>query len=437
MTPTTRPEPFVSLNAILFFLLPTLGMIIVMAGGISQITIQSGWMLPFALFCLIVPLVYISLGQRPSASTDRRRFIWAATACVVLVLGLTARQIVIRQPASHPNGIYDGAIQSEIAADFLLHGRNPYGADYRGTAYANVNKPVIGNPNDNVVWYHYIYPPLTFLLYTPISIFRGMLGPLADYRLVTVGALLFFSWLIVHQARSWSHKTTAMLLTLGNPLLWGYAIIGCNEILVVTALVGSGLLLERRRWLYAGLAFGLALAAKQVAWVLAPLWLYWLWQKVKDTDQPWKNTKRTLGGLIAGSALLLLPFFLWGPTQLITDTIKFASGSIPNSYPTAGTTFLQYLYVFHVIPSPYSVVPVYLFQLLVGFPTFLLVSSWLRVNREIARWLAGSAVLILAILLVSKFFNNNFLATPAALLATAYVLQQRDDDQLSPALNER
>jgi uncharacterized membrane protein len=214
-----------------------------------------------------------------------------------------------------------------------------------------------------------------------------------------------------------------MLLTLGNPLLWGFAIIGCNEIFAVTAMAGSALLLQRKRWAWSGAIFALAIASKQIAWVVTPLWLWWVWQSARASSQMWPNLKRALLGLVSVGGVIFLPFLLWGPTKLFTDLVKFAGGGFANSYPTAGTTFLQYLYVYHIIPSPYTVYPVYLFQLFVGVPVFILVASWLRQQHQASRWLAGSAVLLLAVMLVSKYFNNNFLTAPAGLLVAAFVLQ--------------
>lgn len=422
----TPPEPFVSLNALLFFILSIGGISFIISSGIGQIYTDAGRLLPFALFCLIAPLIYLSIGQRSTGQTDRRRFVWVITSCSILIVGMFIRQLIIRPWTDTQKGIYDGAIQSEVAADFFLHGINPYGADYRGTPYAAVNKPVIGNNTDNEVWYHYIYPPLNFLVYLPLRILSPILGPLADYRLVTIGALYVLTWLLTRQAQTWSQKTTVVLLTLGNVLLWGYAVIGCNDLLVVLLIVGSTILLRRQRWWWGGALFGLALASKQVAWVLLPLWLYWIWQVTRHTLPGWKNFRRTLSGTIIMVAIFFGPFILWNPLAIFTDLVRYAGGAIPETYPIAGTTLLQYFYILGIIPSPFTVVPVYLFQLMVSIPISVLTAGWVRLAPQASRWLAGAAVLILSVMLVSRFFNNNFLQIPMVFLIAAYLLQSQE-----------
>lgn len=415
-----------STNVLLFLLLPTLDMIVIIGNAIAQVTVQAGWLLPFALLGLVAPIVYLSLGERPSVSSDRRRYIWALTVCLVLVIGLTSRQILIRPPLSRPDGMYDGAVQSEVAARLLLHGINPYGADYRGTPYAAVNVPIPGGPADNVVWHHYIYPPLTFLLFVPLEVLRPVLGPMADYRMITVGALIILSVLLIRRGQSWSERTTGVLLTLGNPLLWGYAVIGANDVLGPLGLIGATLLIMRRKWFLAGIVFGLALATKQTVWIIVPLWACWLWRQSQLTDQPRTAMLRHLIGLGSVVALTYGPFLLWHPARVVTDLLPYAAGAFPWTYPISGTTFLQYLSVFHLIPSAWSVIPTHLFQLLVGIPMLVVTLRWIKRSSEPSRWLAAAAVLSLSVLLVSRYFNNNNLGLPTALLVGAFILQVRE-----------
>lgn len=429
MTGQSRPEPFISANALLFFLLPTLGMIVVLGGAIAQIFVQGGWLLPFALLCLVAPIMYLALGQQPSPTSDRRRYIFVWITLAMLVLGLTIRQIAIRGHAPQPQGMYDGAIQSEVAARMLLDGKNPYVGDYRGTEYASVNQVVPGGSTDNVVWYHYIYPPLTFLAYVPLAMLDTVLGPLADYRLITVGALFLVTILLTRQAKTFSRKITVVILTLGNPLLWGYAIIGANDILGPLLLLIATILIGRRRWLFAGIVFGLALAVKQTVWFIAPLWLFWVWRSMVIENQIRTVLPKHLLGILFGVAITFGPFLIWDTGRIFTDLVPYAAGNIPNTYPISGTTFLQYLHVLRLIPSAWSIVPTYLFQLMVGIPMLALTIFWLRRSAATSRWLIGAAIVPLAILLVSRYFNNNFLTFPAALLVAAYIFQLQEKGQ--------
>ncbi len=424
MNTPEQPEPVVSINAILVMILPVMGTIFFANGGVSFFDSGKGWMLQFNVLAIISGLVYLGLGQRPSLQSNRRRWMWTLTFCLIMVIGLASRQILIRTHQSRPEGIYDGAVQAEIAADFILHGKNPYGADYRGTSYMVLNKiPSSGvDIDNNPVWYHYIYPPLTFLIFTPFHILRPLIGQLADYRIISIGSILLITWLLLRRTKNWSMKTTITLLTIGNPLFWVFGVVGTNESLVSLMVVISILFFEKKRWLFAGAFFGAAIAAKQVVWVLVPLWLYWLWRRKRSGKLSTKEMRQVVFSAALVVCILFMPFILWSPIRAWTDMVVFASGGIPNTYPIAGSTLLQYLHVFRLIPSPWSQVPVYLFQLLVGIPMFILTARWLRHNDSSSSWLVASTVFLVSLMLVGRFFNNNFLTTPATFLALAYVL---------------
>jgi hypothetical protein len=74
-------------------------------------------------------------------------------------------------------------------------------------------------------------------------------------------------------------------------------------------------------------------------------------------------------------------------------------------------------------------IPVYLFQLLVAIPMYFLVLRWVKRDLSPSRWLVAAAVVLLSLMLVSRYTNNNFFMTPLAFLITAYVLQQVPQSQ--------
>lgn len=426
MNESMKPEPLISTNALLFLLLPTLGMMLVTGGGVGQYFTGNGLLTP-SLLCAAGPLIYIAIGQRGSAQTDRRRFWWALAACTTLVIILTAGQLRVRA-GSDVAGIHDGAVQAEVAATKLLHGENPYGANYRGTQYEKLNPPIVGGPAINVVWSHFIYPPLIFLLYIPLEIVHRITGSLADYRIITVGALGGIAAMLIFTATTWTERTRATLLTLGNPLLWIYAVIGANDIVSALFLLGATLLMARKRWWWSGVVFGLAMATKQSVWILAPLWLLWLW-KSSATERVLNIARRNgLLGLAVSAAAIFGPFLIWQPWRIIDDLIRYASGSIPYSYPISGTTFLQYLTVFRFVDSPWAIIPTYIFQLAVGLPALFFIWRWIRRDAGPVRWLVGSGILMMAVLLFSRYFNNNYYIVPIVLFVTAYTLSERENE---------
>lgn len=423
-----RLTPPVSLNSILALALPILGTIMVAGNAVAQVEAPRGYMLVISVWAIVSGIVFIALEQAQHAV--RHLYRWAIFSTLVLFVGFVVRQIVIRPGVDRPHGMYDGAIQAEVAADFILQGKNPYGANYAHTEYGAVNVlPSSGEGTDNPVWYHYIYPPLTFLAVIPFRLLGTIHTTLGDYRMVTVVLLLFFTWLVVREVPDRTQKITVLLLTIGNPMFWIYTGIGCNEMLMTAAVSGSMVFFRRKKWLWSGIAFGLAIAAKQVIWLIVPLWFVWLWLQLRHGQLQRREFWRVVIGAIGSAAALFIPFIVWNPVAAWTDMVRFAGGSIPNTYPIAGTTILQYLHVFHLIPSPWSVIPVYLFQLLVAIPMYFLVLRWVKRDLSPSRWLVAAAAVLLSLMLVSRYTNNNFFMTPLAFLITAYVLQQVPQSQ--------
>lgn len=418
----------VSVNTILALILPIAGTII--ASGTSVVQTSGGYFLPLSLWAVFSGIIFLILENDHTERGQQRLWRWLMISTTVLIVGFFIRQLVIRPNVVQPRGIYDGAIQAEVAADLILQGKNPYGANYKDTEYGAVNTvPSSGVIGDNPVWYHYIYPPLTFLIILPFRVAGHIFWPLGDYRMVTISALYFLNWLLLRHVQTREQKITIVLLTLGNPLFWVYTVIGCNEILMSLAVAGSMILLHQKKWLWSGIAFGLAIAAKQVIWLIAPLWLAWLWLQYRHGQIQRREFLRVVIGAIGSAGMLFIPFIIWNPVAAWTDMVRFAGGSIPNTYPIAGTTILQYLHVFHLIPSPWSVIPVYLFQLLVAIPMYFLVLRWVKRDLSPSRWLVAAAVVLLSLMLVSRYTNNNFFMTPLAFLITAYVLQQVPQSQ--------
>lgn len=422
MTDAPRPEGLISTNAILLFLFVYLGVNMVDAHFLHWL-INGPGTLRYTLFGLVSAIAYIACAPRPSWGGDRRRFLVAAVFSSLLLVGLTVRQIQIRGPAHGPDGIFDGALQSEIAAGYLLHGVDPYGADYRHTAYQTYNPSPPGAPAINIVWFHYIYPPLTFLAFVPLRLVSSWLGAWSDYRWLTVGSLFAITAALWPLARSWSARTRVVLLTIGNPILWTFAISGTNDSLAILWLILVALMMSRRRWWWAGVMMGLACASKQSAWLAVPLWGYWLWLVTKNDR---RGLQRGLRGWAATTAIFFGPFVLWHPARMFTDLVRYASGSLPFAYPISGATFLQYLYIYRFVPSPWSLIPTYLFQILVGLPTLWLTARWIRWQPTASRWLTASAVLTLMVLIFSRYNNNNYVAALIMLLIGAWFFERQE-----------
>ncbi len=386
-------------------------------GSAGAILMNSDFLAPYlavgggTLALSLIPLVGFAIAVGfglHGRDVDRRQFL-VCLVTVGLMVGLTfSRQLATRGEPARPLGIHDGAVHTEEAAKVLLRGQNPYAADYRGTPYAALNPPISGGPAINVVWSHYIYPPLTVLLQAAWQALGDGLGFRADVRWLYLTALMLVAGLIVWSGRSWIERSQWLLLTLGNPLVWLYVVVGYNDVLPALGVVTAAWAITRRRWWLAGVAFGLALAAKQSVWVALPLWLMWLWQLRRSGHMA--GARMAAFGTLLGAGLAILPFLVWNAPTLYDDIVRYASGAIPYSYPISGSTLLQYLRVWGWVDSPWAVVPAYMFQALIGIPVIWLTARWFWRQPTASRWLAGASATILTVLLFSRYFNSNYLA---------------------------
>ena len=109
---------------------------------------------------------------------------------------------------------------------------------------------------------------------------------------------------------------------------------------------------------------------------------------------------------------------------MFDDLVRYVAGVIPHSYPIAGSTALQYLRLWGLVSSPWAPVPTYLFELAVGLPTLFFASRALFRRPSPSAYLILSVLVVVSILLFSRFFLENYTAMLLPLLFGAYVLDR-------------
>lgn len=381
---------------------------------------SAGALLPY-LITFVGFLLSLRGGKNPAAA--RRRFIVLTTATVLIVVMTTWRQSLIRM--NNPVLIHDGAVQTEVAANFLLHGQNPYAADFRPTLFGRAPSPF--RPDAvNLAWTHYVYPPAVIMTAIPSIVLRPWLGPLTDIRWLYVLALIALTTAVVLNVKSWERRSLTVVLLLGNPFIWLYAVAGFNDILAIAAIVGSVLALQRKRWVSAGVLMGLALALKQTAWLALPFWLWLIWHEQQShKGQP--IAARATISLAVTTAIIYLPFFLWGPAALYDDLVRYVSGSISFSYPISGSTFLQFERIFGLVDSPWEIIQTWPWQLVAAVAGWWAGWRWLRRRPTAGILLMVTAAVTLGVAMVSRFFNDNYLSAILLLATAAYLLDHEHE----------
>jgi hypothetical protein len=236
----------------------------------------AGWLTTAA----IVPLA-----AGPGKKTTLRVLVLCLFGCGTLVRCATV--------LASPDPFIDVATVIRGAADHLLRGENPYGAEYfdpyrRAPALEEAGYPT--------------YPPLPFLTALP-CVSLGI-----DFRWANVVADLLAALALYRCGVRRSRPGLAALLT-AMYLFHPYVPIILENAWYepqLAALVGWGLLLVDARCKGSGLLLGLALTGKQYGAVAAVGLLRTVRRPVA-----------LLGAVAVAAALTLLPFFLWNPRAFL------------------------------------------------------------------------------------------------------------------------
>lgn len=391
---------------------------------------------PNVLILFIVPmvaalgyLIYVRVGD---TAKERRGFWWIVATSFLLVMILATRQLAYRSNEILPLTDNDGAIQSREAARFLLHGVNPYQADYGTTPFRIFPSPV-GEGVENLARTHYAYPPLQFLIMVPTVFINERFQTEFDTQIIYLFVFLLFTVVVVSLSPTWRLRTRLLVLTAGNAWLIYLILAGFNDIVFVTLLAAAAAFTVRKHPLLGAAMLGLAFVSKQTAWLTFPLWLAYWWYNRKQYSFPWWRPF-TVTAVVA--ITIILPFVIWSPGAYFDDTIRYVSGAIPFTYPISGATLLQYLRVFGFISDPWAQFVSWPMQLVVW--AGLSWGGWRAIRRDQAtsNILTWSVIVIFGVLLVSRFAPDNYFLALVELAIAAYAIQLNERRELQETSHE-
>ncbi|MBI2985020.1 MAG: DUF2029 domain-containing protein [Candidatus Kerfeldbacteria bacterium] len=370
-------------------------------------------------------IVLVIMARQPGPRSERRRFWTIFVLAAVMVIGTSARHAVVRATHQPWHVTHDGALQTEAAAELLLAGKNPYAVSYVGTILDNVtgdSLPASSSPKT-----HYAYPPLTFLVAVPMVLMAKNIGTVPEVQMVYVIALFVGVIAIVRLLPTWRSRSLWTILTLGNPFIFLYPVAGYNDALAIGLVLLAVALAARRQWGWAGLAFGLALGAKQLVWAAAPLWAWWLWLQSRMVDQTQRRALwRSMAVTAITAAVIYGPFLVWNAPALYDDLIRYVSGNIPLSYPIGGSTLWQLKVILDPVHNAWGPIPSTVVQVSVGLVMLALMMRWLQKNPTLSQLLFGTVMVTFGLSLTSRFVFDNYLSSLVWLGAAAFVLADHE-----------
>ena len=211
----------------------------------------------------------------------------------------------------------DAVIAPHRAAELLLAGRDPY-RDFdflEAAARFNVEPALVTHFADGSQVRVYDYPALSFLAVAPF-----VAAGLDDLRWIYLAEVLVLALVVGQRARSpWRPLVTVAVV--GNfAITRQYVLAGIDPSWML--FVTLGWLALGRRWPSA-LALGLAVAARQTAWFVAPFYLLEVFRRFG------RREALRRAAVVVGTALALhLPFLVDAPAEVVSGVFTPLIGAL-------------------------------------------------------------------------------------------------------------
>ena len=211
----------------------------------------------------------------------------------------------------------DAVIAPHRAAELLLAGRDPY-RDFdllEAAARFQLDPELVTHFADGTQVRLYDYPALSFLAVAPF-----VAAGVGDLRWIYLVELLALALVVGQRARGrWRPLVTVALV--GNLVITRqYVLAGIDPSWVL--LVALGWLALGRRWPSA-LALGLAVAARQTAWFVAPFYLLEVFQRFGR-----REALRRAAIVVATALALHLPFLVDAPAEVVRGVFTPLIGAL-------------------------------------------------------------------------------------------------------------
>ncbi len=374
------------------------------------------WFNPASNALIVIGVaIYIALDllfpKEPEESTRAHRLLFLSRLFIVLFVTLNAAilptglNIIQRQATSPERFAHDGLIQTEIAIEYILEGKNPYTEDYVNTPMADFpgNEP----PFTEAPLYHLAYLPFLFLSSIPFYLISNFLLGWFDQRFVYLLAFVGTLFLLPPLVKNPRDKLAAIIAVGLNYLFIFYLADGRNDIVILFGLLLTTVLLSKKHITLSAIVLGLTMATKHQAWLFLPFYLLYLLPKrpqLKDV----KKLITQVWPVAFFFLLVIVPFLIWDAPAFIDDTITYVSGSGPESFPMKGWGFSTLMLAAGIIPNPEGAFPFILVQFIFGLPVFLLMlwKQWQQ-NTTQQMW-ASFAIFAFVFQFFSRFFNDNY-----------------------------
>ncbi|MCP4198909.1 MAG: DUF2029 domain-containing protein [Proteobacteria bacterium] len=377
---------------------------------------------------LLAFLVYVIIDLLSERLGDRTTYriklalLWGILIALVFIpsLKLTLlRHDNLPQSYSHDGGV----IQTEATIDYFLSGRNPYIEDYYDTPMAEW-----GFPDFRTALEHYPYLPATFAGSAPAKLLSKALIGWYDQRFVYLLLFLLILLLVPGLVEKRPPDVLGLTMLLGlNPIMGLDLMFGQNDVFVLAWIVFSLWAMQRQRFVWSAIFFGIACAAKPTAWFIAP---FWGLAMLGEGHLTWRQLSQQIGLLLKRISpalitflILVLPYLLWDIDAFVDDVWRWSAGTAEVHYQIWGWGFANFILASGSLPDRFAYWPFWIPELLVALPLLIFLLARQLRSDTLANVCWHGAVFFLAFAYFSRFLNENYLGFLLALFALGYFLQ--------------
>jgi hypothetical protein len=263
-----------------------------------HLAVGSSGLAPDDLLAIVVAFVLPLLAHLRVQRATRDAL---ATGLVLTTFALVGLACVVAVPYHA-----DAVAAVHRSTELFLSGQDPYAVFDLPEALAafHMDPQLATNLEDGTVLHTYNYPALSFLVVAPFV----ALG-LDDIRWVFLAEVLVIALLATARLRQ-AWRPMGLATIVGNAIVLRQQILAGIDPLWALLVVGSWIALGRA-WL-SPLLLGLAFAARQTAWFIAPFYVALVWRR-------WGRREAVRRAAIAAAAAIAvnLPFFIAAPSRFI------------------------------------------------------------------------------------------------------------------------
>ncbi len=196
-------------------LIDTLILLALGTAAVASVTNPLGALIVLLVGCYVLLDTATQSGHSPLSAPTlyRAKLILVMLTVAVTVLFPAMSMMVVRRSTSPEHYIQDGALQTELAIEYLLQGKNPYTEDYRDTPLAAWAWDSAGEGTaENPALDRNSYLPFTFLASLPFYAVLDQVAGWYDQRIVYL--LLFFCtfWPLARHAARRDTKLALLIL---------------------------------------------------------------------------------------------------------------------------------------------------------------------------------------------------------------------------------